>query len=836
MKTSTLHVGKVKTMARDPICGMEVDERSALKAERNGQTFYFCSEHCRTKFLKEPNSPPKDSSAHDCCAPKHDHHKHNHQSRDQDFASVKISSAAKYFCPMCPGVESDQPGDCPKCGMALERNPAWIDLNPAKVIYTCPMHPEVEQDHPGSCPKCGMALEPKEITSATEDATSELRDMSCRFWVGLVLSVPVLLLAMVHLVPGLHLEHYISAPTNNWIQFALSTPVVLWAGWPFFVRGWRSVRTWNLNMFTLIALGVATAYAFSVVAVLFPQLLPASYKQHGAVPVYFEAAAIIVVLVLLGQLLEAKARSRTNSAIKALLNKAAKTARVLRDGVEQEIAITHVHKGDKIRVRPGEKVPVDGLILEGSSSLDESMITGESMPVEKKQNDKVIGATLNQTGSFLMQAEKVGSETMLAQIVKMVSAAQRSRAPIQRLADTVSKYFVPAVVLIAIATFLLWWQFGPEPKLAHAIVNAVAVLIIACPCALGLATPMSIMVGVGRGAEAGVLVKDAQALEVLEKVDTILVDKTGTLTEGRPRVTTIKVVPGFSQDLLLKTAASLESHSEHPIAKAIVDAAHERKLGLSTPHQFQSITGGGISGDIDGQPVVIGKPSLLRAQGTAGTEDLETQGKQLQENGETVVYVAIAGKAAGLIAVADQIKNSTPSALHALSQLGLNVTMLTGDNEGTARAVAGQLGIKSYKAGVEPKDKHEEVNRLRHAGKIVAMAGDGINDAPALAAANVGIAMGTGTDVAMESAGVTLVKGDLLGIVKAIHLSRAVMRNIRQNLFFAFIYNALGVPIAAGLLYPFFGLLLSPIIASAAMSLSSVSVVGNALRLRMLKL
>jgi Cu+-exporting ATPase len=834
MKTPTIQNRKGKTMARDPICGMEVDERSALHAERNGQTFYFCSDHCRTTFLKEPNSPPKHTTTHDCCAPKHKHDHQHHGTRHS--ASVKPSSAAKYFCPMCPGVESNQPGDCPKCGMALERNPAWVDPNPGKVIYTCPMHPEIEQDHPGSCPKCGMALEPKELTPESEDDFSELRDMSRRFWVGLVLSLPVLVLAMAHLVPGVHLEHYISAPVNNWIQLALSTPVVLWAGWPFFTRGYRSVRTRNLNMFTLIALGVGTAYAFSVVAVLSPQLLPASYKQHGAVPVYFEAAAIIVVLVLLGQVLEAKARSRTNSAIKALLNKAAKTARVVRDGIEQEIPIAHVQKGDNIRVRPGEKVPVDGLILEGSSSLDESMITGESMPVEKKQNDKVIGATVNQTGSFLMRAEKVGSETMLAQIVKMVSAAQRSRAPIQRLADTVSKYFVPAVVLIAIATFLLWWQFGPEPRLAHAIVNAVAVLIIACPCALGLATPMSIMVGVGRGAEAGVLVKDAEALEVLEKVDTILVDKTGTLTEGRPRVTTIKAAPGYSEDLLLKTAASLESHSEHPIAKAIVDTARERKLNLSTPHQFQSITGGGISGDIDGQRVVIGKPSLLRAQGAAGTENLEAMGKQLQENGETVVYVAVGGKAAGLIAVADQIKDSTPPALNALSQLGLNVTMLTGDNEGTARAVSGQLGINNYKAGVEPKDKHEEVNRLRQAGKIVAMAGDGINDAPALAAANVGIAMGTGTDVAMESAGVTLVKGDLLGIVKAIHLSRAVMRNIRQNLFFAFIYNALGVPIAAGLLYPFFGLLLSPIIASAAMSLSSVSVVGNALRLRMLKL
>jgi P-type Cu+ transporter len=768
---------RAESVTKDPVCGMQVDERSALKAERDGKTFFFCSEHCREKFLHEDHAP--------------------------------------------------QHG---------ENSPPAEEQPRKRIIYTCPMHPEVEQDHPGNCPKCGMALEPKEIGAESEEDGSELRDMSRRFWVGVVLSIPVLALAMAHLIPGVHLERYIGPRVNNWMQLALSTPVVLWAGWPFFVRGWQSIKTWNLNMFTLIALGVATAYAFSVVAVVFPQVLPLSYRQHGAVPVYFEAAAVIVVLVLLGQVLEAKARSRTNSAIKALLNKAAKTARVIRNGVEQEIPVAEVQKGDHIRVRPGEKIPVDGMVVEGKSSVDESMITGESMPVEKQSGVKVIGATINQTGSFLMKAEKIGSETMLSQIVKMVSDAQRSRAPIQRLADTVAKYFVPAVVLIALATFLLWWLLGPEPKLTHAILNAVAVLIIACPCALGLATPMSIMVGVGRGAEAGVLVKDAQALETMEKVDTLLVDKTGTLTEGKPRVAAIRTIPGQSEEVLLKIAASLEAQSEHPIAKAIVDSAAERQLRLLPAHGFQSITGGGIKGTVQNDVIVIGKPALLTENGIVGVEALEAEGRRLQEAGETVIYVGINARAAGLIGVADQIKTTTPSALKSLRELGLRVQMLTGDNEGTARAVATKLGLEDYKAGVEPKDKHEMVDRLRREGKIVAMAGDGINDAPALAAANVGIAMGTGTDVAVESAGLTLVKGDLLGIAKALHLSRAVMRNIRQNLFFAFVYNALGVPVAAGLLYPFFGILLSPIIASAAMSLSSVSVVGNALRLKRVKL
>jgi P-type Cu+ transporter len=735
---------------------------------------------------------------------------------------------------MCPGVESDKPGDCPKCGMALERNPAWVP--PAKTIYTCPMHPEVQQDKPGNCPKCGMPLEPKELATDAEEESHEARDMARRFWIGAVLSLPVLVLAMAHFIPGLDLSRWISSQTNQWIQFALSTPVVLWAGWPFFVRGWRSIVTWNLNMFTLIALGVGAAYLFSCAALFFPGFLPASYRQHGEVPVYFEAAAIITVLVLLGQMLEARARSRTSSAIRALLNKAAKSARVVRDGKETEIPAAEVQKGDVLRVRPGEKVPVDGVLIEGRSAVDESMITGESMPVEKQPGERVIGATVNQTGSFLMRAEKVGSETVLSQIVKMVSDAQRSRAPIQRLADKVSKIFVPAVIAVSVVTFIVWFQFGPEPRLAHAIVNAVAVLIIACPCALGLATPMSIMVGVGRGAEEGVLVKNAEALETMEKVDTLVVDKTGTLTEGKPRVTKVLPAQGVNESEFLSIVAAIEAQSEHPIAHAIVEAAKERNIPLPRVEQFDSVTGAGIKGRVNGREVLVGKADLLRSAGARDLDALEQQGTKLQEEGNTVVYAAFDSRAAGLIAVADPIKATTLDAVKQLHELGLRVIMLTGDNERTARAVAARLGIDEVQAGVEPKDKHARVLELKKQGRVVAMAGDGINDAPALAAADVGIAMGTGTDVAIESAGITLVKGDLRGIVKAIALSRNVMVNIRQNLFFAFIYNALGVPIAAGALYPFFGVLLSPIIASAAMSFSSVSVVANALRLRRTKL
>ena len=793
--------------------------------------FYFCSEHCRAKFLKEPTKyGAHKNSDHSCCSS----HDHSGAITHRDH-SGHAAHKGEYFCPMCPEVSSDKSGDCPKCGMPLERT-VTAPTESSRVIYTCPMHPEVEQDKPGDCPKCGMPLEPKVVAADAEESSAEARDMSRRFWIGLILTLPILVLAMAHLIPGFHLEHYVSGKVSNWVQLVLSTPVVLWAGWPFFVRGWRSVRTWNLNMFTLIALGVGAAYVFSIVAVLFPGVMPPSYRVDGHVPVYFEAAAVIVVLVLLGQMLEAKARSRTSSSIRALLNKAAKTAHVVREGVEHEVPVAEVKKGDLIRVRPGEKVPVDGKITEGKSSLDESMVTGESLPVEKSVGDSVIGATINQTGSFLMVAEKVGSETMLAQIVSMVSEAQRSRAPIQRLADTVSQYFVPAVVVIAALTFVAWWLLGPEPRLAHALVNAVAVLIIACPCALGLATPMSIMVGVGRGAEAGILIRNAEALETMEKVDTILLDKTGTLTEGKPRLNTVEVTSGFNKDELLRIAASLEAQSEHPIAKAVVDAASDQNLTLLRVTDFASVTGGGIEGRVDGRNVVIGKPSLLTQRNAAGLEALLKKAAPLQQEGVTVVFVSIDRQAAGFIGVADPIKATTAKAINMLHELKITVTMLTGDHEGTARSVAGKLGIDNYKAGVEPKDKHEHVAKLREQGHVVAMAGDGINDAPALAAASVGIAMGTGTDVAIESAGVTLVKGDLLGVVKAVNLSRAVMRNIRQNLFFAFIYNALGVPIAAGLLYPAFGLLLSPIIASAAMSLSSVSVVGNALRLKKTKL
>ncbi|MCI0541479.1 MAG: copper-translocating P-type ATPase, partial [Verrucomicrobiales bacterium] len=706
---------------------------------------------------------------------------------------------------MCPSVESDKPGDCPKCGMVLERNPAWQPS--AKAIYTCPMHPQIQQVKPGNCPICGMALEPKSVTAETEEENGEAKDMARRFWIGAVLSVPVLVLAMAHLIPGFHIDEWISPRVNQWMQFVLTTPVVLWAGWPFLVRGWNSVRTWHLNMFTLIALGVGAAYAYSVVALLAPRAFPATMRVGDVVSLYFEAAAVITLLVLLGQWLEARARSRTGTAIKALLQQAAKTARVVRDGQEKEVPVAEVVKGDLIRVRPGEKVPVDGVIQEGRSSVDESMITGESMSVEKVTGDKVTGATLNQTGSFLLRAERVGQETVLAQIVEMVASAQRSRAPIQRLADTVSGFFVPAVVAVAVSTFVMWIWIGPEPRLAHALVNAVAVLIIACPCALGLATPMSIMVGVGRGAQEGVLVKNAEALETMEKVTTVIVDKTGTLTEGKPRLTKAVPASGFQENELLQTAASLERHSQHPLAAAIVRGAEERKLNWENPEQFDSVTGGGIVGRVRGRDVAIGNVRFLQSKGVEGWDTLQQQAAPLLQDGHTVIFVAIDRRPAGILAVTDPIKETTPQAIEELHRLGIKVQMLTGDNKHTAEAVARKLKIDSVRAEVAPQDKHQAVQELRQQGQIVAMAGDGINDAPALAAANVGLAMGPGTDVAIESAGITLIKGDLRGVVKAIHLSRQVMRNIRQNLFFAFIYNALGVPIAAGLLYPFFRIL-----------------------------
>jgi Cu+-exporting ATPase len=729
---------------------------------------------------------------------------------------------------MCPGVESDTPGDCPKCGMALERNPAWRVS--ARTIYTCPMHPEVQQDHPGDCPKCGMALEPQ--TVATEEDDTELRDMTRRLWIAAALSLPVFVLAMGHLVPALAHAAWLESPSTRWAQFLLSTPVVFWAGAPFFRRGWRSLLSRHFNMWTLISIGVGTAWIFSAAGMLAPTLFPDSVKHHGAVPIYFEAAAVIVVLVLAGQVLELRARQRTGSAIKALLNLAPPVARRVREGHDEEIPLEQVQVGDLLRVRPGEKVPVDGEVVEGRSSVDESMITGEPIPVEKTSGAAVTGGTLNGTGGFTMRADKVGSDTLLARIVQLVGEAQRSRAPIQALADRVAGIFVPAVLAAAALTFVLWWLLGPEPKLAHALINAVAVLIIACPCALGLATPMSIMVGVGRGAMAGVLVKDAEALERLATVDTVVVDKTGTLTEGRPRLVEIVPISGIAEDDLLRFAASVERASEHPLAAALVEAAKERGLKMEPVDSFSSTTGGGVLGTVGGKSVAIGNARFLQEQQIRGVEALVEKAEAAQQRGQTAILIAIDREAAGILAVADPIKSSTREAIAELRALGLKIVVLTGDNTRTAQAVARELGLDQVEAEATPASKIERIKALRQSGARVAMAGDGVNDAPALAEADVGIAMGTGTDVAMQTAGVTLVRGDLRGIARAIHLSRATLRNIRQNLAFAFLYNTLGIPIAAGLLYPAFGLLLSPMLAGLAMSLSSVSVIANALRLR----
>jgi Cu+-exporting ATPase len=808
-------------MAIDPICGMTVSEATARKAERDGQTFYFCSDGCQRKFLAN-------HAAIEPAQSQHDHHQHS--------AAKPMPKAERpvYVCPMHPEVQSDQPGSCPKCGMALELSrPVATSTT---TIYTCPMHPQIEQDHPGACPICGMALEPKTVQRDGAEDDSELRDMSRRFWVSLVLTAPVLLLAMGPMI-GVSMEHGLGS-AEAWIELLLSTPVVLWGGWPFFVRGWRSIVTWNLNMFTLIAIGSGAAYFYSLIGVLFPDLIPESFKHQGRVEVYFEAAAVIVTLVLLGQVLELRARRRTGAAIRALLSLAPPTARIVRDGQEREAPLDEVRQGDLLRVRPGEKIPVDGKLTEGRSTVDESMISGEPMPVEKRPGDAVIGGTVNQTGSFLMIAERVGEETVLSRIVNMVADAQRSRAPIQKVADIVAGYFVPAVVVIAVLTFLIWAIVAPEqPALAWAFVNAVAVLIIACPCALGLATPMSIMVGVGRGAQEGVLIKDAGVLETLEKVDTVVVDKTGTLTEGRPQLTECLSVAPYSEEDLLRLAASVEQQSEHPLAHAIVMGAEQRGLTVPPVEDFDSTTSGGVQGYVQGRTILIGKRSWLADQSVQKLDALDVRAGELQRQGRTVMYVAIDQQFAGLIAVSDPIKTSTKEAVRSLHELGMRIIMLTGDNEQTAKTVADQLGIDAFQAGVRPEDKHRKIKELQADGRKVAMAGDGINDAPALAAADVGIAMGTGTDVAIESAGVTLLKGDLRGIVKAIQLSRRTMRNIRQNLFFALVYNALGVPIAAGVLYPIsHHLLLNPMVAAAAMSFSSVSVVGNALRLRTTRL
>lgn len=764
---------------KDPVCGMDVD---ATKTHHHftfqDKEYHFCNEKCLNKFKETP----------------------------EKYLETKPDNS----------TEKDK---------AVKEG----------IIYTCPMHPEIERIGPGSCPKCGMALEPK--NSAHEEDTSELDDMTRRFWVSAVLSLPVLLLVMLDHLPDQPMEAHLSSMNSMWIQFALATPVMLWGAVPFFKRAWVSLVTRNLNMFTLIALGTGVAYAYSVVGAVAPGIFPDDMKMEGSmVNVYFEAAAVIITLVLLGQVMELRARSQTSSAIRALLNLAPKIARIIRvDGTEEDVPLETVQVGDKLRVRPGESIPTDGVIVEGSSTIDESMITGEAMPVTKKSGDNVTGATLNQTGGFVMQAARVGSDTVLAKIVHMVSEAQRSRAPIQKMADTVAGYFVPVVVAVAIITAIIWGIFGPEPRMAYALVNAVAVLIIACPCALGLATPMSIMVGTGRGAQAGILIKNAESLELMEKINVLVIDKTGTLTEGRPKLTSVIVENGFSEVEVLMLVASLEKGSEHPLARAIVQGAVDKNIKLENVIDFKSITGMGVSGVVNGKKVALGNDKMLAELNIVET-NLMKQADELRRKGQTVMFVVIDGVLAALTGVADPIKATTAAALHDLRKEGLRIVMLTGDNEKTARAVAGQLEIDEIEAGVLPGRKSEIVKRLQSEGYKVAMAGDGVNDAPALAQADVGIAMGTGADIAMESAEVTLVKGDLIGIVRARRLSEATIKNIRQNLFFAFIYNAVGVPVAAGVLYPFFGLLLSPIIASAAMTLSSVSVIVNALRLKKVSL
>ncbi len=803
----------------DPVCGMKVDPAAPKGGshEYQSRTYHFCCKGCQAKFAADPERYLKGTPS---------------PAAMREPLPASSSPAATYVCPMDPEVRSDKPGACPKCGMALE--PDTIAPPATKTEYVCPMHPEVVQDAPGSCPKCGMALEPRTV-AIDEPANPELVDMTHRFRVGLALTTPLFLLAMGDMLPGSPLQNLMSPGVQGFLEMALATPVVVWAGAPFFQRMWASFVNRSLNMFTLIGIGTGAAYSFSVAATLFPGSFPDSFRgHHGMVDRYFEAAAVITVLVLLGQVLELRARSRTGSAIRALLGLAPKTARRLAsDGTEADVPLEQVMVGDRLRVRPGEKIPVDGMVLEGSSSVDESMISGEAIPVEKKAGDAVTGATINGTGGLVMRAERVGSDTLLAQIVKMVSEAQRSRAPIQRLADVVAGWFVPAVIAVSALTFLAWALFGPEPRLAHALVNAVAVLIIACPCALGLATPMSIMVGVGRGASAGVLIRDAAALEAMERVKTLVIDKTGTLTEGKPRVVSVAAAAGFSEDEVLRLAASLERGSEHPLAAAIVSAAGAKGLNLAPTEGFQSVTGKGVIGRIEGRRVALGSPALLN--------DLEIDAASLQaradaarSEAQTVMFLVVDGQVAGFVGAADPIKASTKEALAELRDAGLRVVMLTGDSRVTAASVARTLGFEDADvfAEVLPAQKAAVVKKLQMGGKTVAMAGDGINDAPALAQAQVGIAMGTGTDVAIQSAGITLVKSDLLGLTRARNLSSATMKNIRQNLFFAFVYNSLGVPLAAGVLYPFFGLLLSPMIAAAAMSLSSVSVIGNALRLR----
>jgi len=813
--TTTTAVEPTNLLATDPVCGMTVDPANAASVEHDGTKFYFCCQGCATKFQADPAKYLQPKPAAPLIQ-----------------LVAKENTKADYTCPMHPEVHNAGPGSCPKCGMALE--PATIEAPASRTEYTCPMHPEIVRDAPGSCPICGMALEPRTVSADEENP--ELVSMTRRFWVGVALTFPLLAVMVSDVLPSHPIQHLLAGALLGWIEFALATPVVLWAGWPFFERGWQSIVFRSPNMFTLIAIGSGAAYLYSVAAVVAPGIFPAAFRDmSGNLGLYFEAAAVITVLVLLGQVLELKARSQTSGAIKALLGLAPKTARrIAADGSESDVDLSAIQVGDKLRVRPGEKIPTDGVVVEGRSSVDESMVSGEPIPVEKTVDDKVVGGTINGTGSFVMKAERVGPDTLLAQIVKMVSEAQRSRAPIQRLADKVASYFVPAVLVSSVITFVVWAIFGPPPAYAHALVNAVAVLIIACPCALGLATPMAIMVGTGRGAAEGILIRNAEALETFEKVNTLVVDKTGTLTEGKPRLTSVIPADGFDETQLLQMVASLEKASEHPLAAAILAAAKEKTIELLAVTDFQSITGKGVTGQLQSKRVAIGNAALMADLG-ASSDALNDKAGALQKEGQTVMFVASDVKFAGLIAVADPIKHTTLDAIQQLKKEGIRILMVTGDNRTTAAAVAAKLGI-DFEADVLPEKKAEVVKKLQAEGAIVAMAGDGVNDAPALAQANVGIAMGTGTDVAMKTGGITLVKGDLRGIVKARRLSQRTMSNIRENLFFAFFYNALGVPLAAGVLFPFFGLLLNPMIAAAAMSFSSVSVITNALRLRATKL
>ncbi|HTV59264.1 MAG TPA: heavy metal translocating P-type ATPase [Verrucomicrobiae bacterium] len=847
-------------MERDPVCGMAVDPSKArATAEHSGKIYYFCCPGCATKFSADPEKYLAAKSP----APMAGHSpmvqigaaKSPAGLATVDAAPAKISAATPaplseavppaqvaerqpragaFVCPMDPEVRESGPGACPICGMALEPD---VPAAPAtRVEYTCPMHPEIVRSEAGSCPICGMALEPRTV-AVEEEANPELVSMTRRFWVGVALTIPVVFLGMSHWIPGQPVERLLSERAMGWLELLLATPVVVWCGWPFFERGWASIVNRSANMFTLIALGTGAAYLSSLIAVLFPGIFPASFRgADGRAPIYFEAAAAITTLVLLGQVLELRARSRTSAAIRSLLKLTPKTARLVRgDGTEIDVPVEHLAPGDRLRVRPGEKVPVDGVVLDGNSTVDESLMTGESLPVEKSPGERVIGGTVNGMGTFVMRVERVGSETMLAQIVKMVSAAQRSRAPVQKLADKVSSYFVPAVVGVAAITFIVWALAGPPPKMAHALLNAIAVLIIACPCALGLATPMAIMVGTGRGALAGVLVKNAEALETLEKVDTVVLDKTGTLTEGKPRVTQIAAAEGFTEDDVLRIAATLERGSEHPLAAAILAEGRSRSIEPRDLADFYSRPGKGVTGKVDGTAAALGNRALFQELGIA-LREWSGRAEEMEREGKTAVFVAANHGIAGVIGVEDRLKATTPQVIEELHRAGIRIVMLTGDSKATAETVARRLKIEEVRAEVLPDAKGEVVRELKRQGHVVAMAGDGVNDAPALALADVGIAMGTGTDVAMESAGITLLKGDLRGIVRARNLSRATMKNIRQNLFFAFVYNGAGVPIAAGALYPVFGWLLSPILASAAMTLSSVSVITNALRLRRVEL